>query len=125
MKLSPTLRLATLAVFCRFKVGTNTGKLMVLTQRAVAGQVLSPPPDTVAVFTTVAPGVTPLAVMGITKVRLPTLACNTVLLVQVMVLAAKLQPAGRVPTVKPAGTGSLMLMAANVGPVPVLVTVKV
>ncbi len=42
---------AALVVFVIVNCGAKTGVLTVLVQRAAAGQVGSPPPDTVAVFT--------------------------------------------------------------------------
>ncbi len=47
----PTTNEAALAVFVIVSCGATTGVLTVLVQRAAAGQVGSPPPDTVAVFT--------------------------------------------------------------------------
>ena len=48
------MKLALLAVFNSVSCGRFTGVVTVLVQRALAGHVASPPPDTVAVFTTLA-----------------------------------------------------------------------
>ncbi len=64
---------AALAVLVIVNCGALTGVLTVLVQRAAAGQVGSPPPDTVAVFTDGFAAAS-VAVTGMTKLVLPPAA---------------------------------------------------
>ena len=64
------MKLAALAVFSNVNCGAFTGVLVVLVQRAAAGQVGSPPPLTVAVFTA-GEAAARVGVTGITKLVLP------------------------------------------------------
>ena len=102
----------------------TTGVVVVLVQRAVAGQVLSPPPETVAVLVSVVPLTPACGVTGITKLVLAP-AARPEATVQVTVWPAAVQPAGSVPSVRPVGTGSLTVAAAVVADVPVLDTCSV
>ena len=115
--------LATLAVLVTVSWGALTGVVTVPEQRAVAGQVLSPPPLAVAVFVTdgVAASV---GVTGITKLVLPP-AAKPAATVQVTVCPAAVQPAGKVPIVSPVGMVSVIVVTAVVAAVPVLLSCSV
>jgi hypothetical protein len=103
--------------------GEFSGVLVVELQCAAAGQVGSPPPVTLAVFTT---GLAALAVgvTGITKLVLPPTA-RPAATVQVTVCPAAVQPAGKVPIVTPVGIVSVIVAAAVVAAVPVLLSCSV
>jgi hypothetical protein len=92
-------------------------------QRLAAGQVGSPPPLTLAVLVTLLPAAA-VGVTGITKLVLPPTA-KPAGTVQVTVWPAALQPAGKVPMVRPAGMGSVIVATAVVAAVPVLLSVNV
>ena len=115
----------TLAVLVIVSCGATTGVgPTVLVQRLAAGQLLSPPPLTVAVLVTDVPLMLACGVTGITKlVLLP--AARPAATVQVTVWPAAVQPAGSVPSVRPVGIGSLTVAAAVVALVPVLDTCSV
>ena len=117
------MKLAALAVFVIVSCGALIGVVTVLVQRAFAGQVGSPPPETVAVFTDgfVAAMV---AVTGMMKLLFAPTA-KPAGIVQVTVWPAAVQPAGSVPMVKPVGIVSVMVDAAVVAAVPVLLTCSV
>ena len=83
----------------------------------------SPPPLMVAVLVT--PGTAAaVAVTGMTKLVLPP-AARPAGTVQVTVCPAAVQPAGRVPRVRPAGMASVMVAEAVVAAVPVFCTASV
>jgi hypothetical protein len=103
--------------------GAFTGVVTLLVQRAFAGQVGSPPPLTLAVLVTLLPAAA-VGVTGITKLVLPPTA-KPAGTVQVTVWPAALQPAGKVPMVRPAGMGSVIVATAVVAAVPVLLSVNV
>jgi hypothetical protein len=117
------VKLAALAVFVIVSAGVLTGVVVVLVQRAAAGQPASPPPLTVAVFTageaTAAVGVT-----GITK-AVVALTARPAAIVQVTVWPAAVQPAGKVPMVRPVGIVSVIVLTAVVAAVPVFCTLSV
>ena len=119
----PTLKDGVLAVFVIVSCGRFTGVVTVLVQRAAAGQVGSPPPETVAVFATLAAALA-VGVTGMMKLVFAP-AARPAATVQVTVWPAAVQPAGGVPMVKPAGIVSVMVAAAVVAAVPVLLTCKV
>ena len=103
--------------------GEFSGVVVVEPQRAAAGQPGSPPPVTLAVFTT---GVTAAAVgvTGITKLVVAFTA-NPAAIVQVTTWPTAVQPAGRVPIVNPVGIVSVIVAAAVVAAVPVFWTASV
>ena len=112
------------AVFVSVSTGAFTGVgPAVLAQRAAAGQVGSPPPDTVAVFVTLGCAAT-VGVTGITKLVLAP-AARPDAIVQVTVWPAAVQPAGNVPMVRPVGIVSVIVVTAFVAEVPVLLTCNV
>ncbi len=117
------MKLAALAVFSNVNCGAFTGVFVVLVQRASAGQVGSPPPLTVAVFTA-GEAAARVGVTGITKLVLPP-AARPAATVQVTVWPAALQPAGKVPIVRPVGIVSVIVLAAVVAAVPVLLNCRV
>ncbi|OJY95463.1 MAG: hypothetical protein BGP24_04675 [Lysobacterales bacterium 69-70] len=92
-------------------------------QRAAAGQVESPPPLAVAVLVTLGTAAK-VGVTGITKLVLAP-AAKPVATVQVTVWPAAVQPAGKVPSVSPAGIVSLIVAAAVVAALPLLVSCRV
>jgi len=111
------------AVFVRVNCGRFTGVVVVLLQRAAAGHVGSPPPLTLAVFTTgLAAAI--VGVTGITNVVVAFTA-KPAATVHVTVWPAAVQPAGKVPMVKPAGIVSVIVAAAVVAAVPVFCTLSV
>ena len=112
------------AVFVSVSTGAFTGVgPAVLVQCAAAGQVGSPPPETVAVLVTLGCA----AAVGVTgntnDVLLP--AARPAAIVQVTVWPALVQPAGSVPMVRPVGIVSVMVLAAVVAAVPVFDTCSV
>ena len=117
------VKVAELAVFVIVNCGALTGVVTVLVQRAVAGQVVSPPPETVAVLVTLAPAAK-VGVIGMTKLVLPPTA-KPAAIVQVTVWPTAVQPAGRVPMVRPVGMVSVMVLTAVVAAVPVFDTCSV
>ena len=115
-------------VACDFTIATSalgsTGVgPAVLVQCAAAGQVGSPPPETVAVLATLGAAAA-VGVTGITKLVLAE-AARPLGIVQVTVWPAAVQPAGSVPMVSEAGIVSVMVAAAVVAAVPVFVTCSV
>ena len=108
------------AVFVSVSTGALTGVVVVLVQCAAAGQVGSPPPVTVAVFTT-GEAAAIVGVTGITKLVVP-LTARPAGIVQVTVWPAAVQPAGNVPMVKPVGIVSVIVETAVVAAVPVFCT---
>jgi len=112
------------AVFVNVNCGVSTGVVTEGTQRAVvAGQVGSPPPLTLAVLVTLGT-VLIVGVTGIVKLVLaPTV--NPAAKVQVTSWPTALQPAGKVPIVKPAGIVSVIVEVAVVAAVPVFVNCRV
>ena len=120
----PTVKEAALAVLVIVSCGAFTGVgPTLLVQRATAGHVESPPPDTVAVLVTLAPAAR-VAVTGTTKLVLPP-AAKPAGIVQVTVWPAAVQPAGSVPMVRPVGIVSVIVDTAVVAAVPVLLTCSV
>ena len=114
---------AALAVFVSVSTGAFTGVVVVLVQCAAAGQVGSPPPLTVAVFTT-GEAAAIVGVTGITKLVVP-LTARPAGIVQVTVWPAAVQPAGNAPMVRPAGIVSVIVETAVVAAVPVFCTLSV
>ncbi len=99
------------------------GVVTVLVQREAAGQVGSPPPDTVAML--VASGsAASVGVIGMMKLVLPP-AARPAGIVQVTVWPAAVQPAGSVPRVRPVGMVSVIVLTAVVAAVPVFDTCSV
>jgi hypothetical protein len=96
------VKLGALAVFVIVSCARFTGVVTVLVQRDAAGQVGSPPPDTVAVFTTLAAALA-VGVTGMMKLVF-ALAAKPAGIVQVTVWPAAVQPAGSVPMVRPVGS---------------------
>ena len=90
----------------------------------VAVQPGSPPPRTVAVLVTLAPAAA-VGVTGMIKLAVPLVAASPAATVQVTTWPTAVQPAGRVPMVKPVGMVSLIVETAVVAAVPVLVSVSV
>ena len=121
----PTTKALLLAVLVRVKAGAFSGVVVVELQRAVVaeGHTGSPPPLTLAVLTT---GVAAVAVgvTGITKLVVAFTA-KPVAIVQVTTWPAAVQPAGKVPIVKPVGIVSVTVEAAVVAVVPVFCTESV
>jgi hypothetical protein len=112
-----------LAVFTSVSCGAFTGVVVVLLQRAVvAGQVGSPPPVTLAVFTT---GDAALIVGVIGMMKLVLAPAARLATVQVTVWPAAEQFAGNVPIVRPVGMTSVIVDPAVVAAVPVLLSVSV
>ena len=111
---------AALAVFVNVNTGALTGVVVVLVQCAAAGQVGSPPPDTVAVFTA-GEAAAAVGVIGITKLVVALIA-RPAAIVQVTVWPAAVQPAGKVPMVRPVGIVSVIVLTAVVAAVPVFWT---
>ena len=101
-----------------------TGVVTVLVHRAAAGQVESPPPLAVAVFTTFPPLTLAVGVTGIWKLAVP-FAARPAAIVHVTTCPAAVQPAGSVPMVRPVGMVSLMVATAVVAAVPVFCTLSV
>ena len=121
---TPTVKLAAEAVLVRVSCGASTGVgPAVLVQRASAGQVGSPPPETVAVLVTLGVAAS-VGVTGITNEVLPP-AARPAATVQVTVWPAAEQPAGSVPMVRPAGIVSVIVDTAVVAAVPVLLSCSV
>ena len=117
------MKLAAEAVFVSVSTGALTAVVTVLVQCAAAGQVVSPPPVTVAVFVTLGCAAV-VGVTGITKlVLLP--AARPDAIVQVTVWPALVQPAGNVPIVRPVGIVSVIVETAFVAAVPVFDTCSV
>ena len=108
------------AVFVRVRVGVLTGVVVVLVQCEAAGQLGSPPPVTVAVFTA-GLAAAAVAVTGITNAVVP-LTAKPAAIVQVTVWPAAVQPAGNVPMVRPVGIVSVIVDTAGVAAVPVFWT---
>ena len=111
------------AVFVSVSTGAFTGVVVVLVQCAAAGQVGSPPPVTVAVFTA-GEAAAAVGVTGITNAVVPLIA-RPAAIVQVTVWPAAVQPAGSVPMVRPVGIVSVTVAAAVVAAVPVFWTLSV
>ena len=103
--------------------GAFNGVVVVEPQRVAPGHPGSPPPVTLAVFTT-GLAAAAVGVTGITKLVVPFTA-NPVAMVQVTVCPAAVQPAGKVPIVKPVGMVSVTVAAAVVAAVPVFCTESV
>ena len=120
----PTVKLAALAVLVSVSCEDTTGVVTVLVQRVLAGQVLSPPPETVALLLSVVPLTLACGVTGITKLVLAP-AARPAATVHVTVWPAAVQPAGSVPIVRPVGIVSLTVTAVVVAAVPVLDTCSV
>ena len=99
--------------------GVNTDGV----QRAVAGQVGSPPPLTLAVLVTLGTAAI-VGVTGITKLVLAFTA-NPAATVQVTACPTAEHPAGIVPGVSPAGSVSVIVDTAVVATVPVFVNCNV
>lgn len=95
-----------------------------LVQWVSPGQVVSPPPLTVAVLVSVVPAAAAVGVTGIAK-ELTALAAKPAATVQVTTWPAAVQPAGMVPKVRLPGIVSVTVAAAVVAAMPVLVTVRV
>ncbi len=114
---------AALAVFVIVSCAALMGVVTVLVQRAFAGQVGSPPPETVALLVTLVPAAR-VGVTGITKLVLAP-AARPAAMVQVTVWPAAVQPAGSVPMVRPVGMVSEMVVAAVVATPPLFVTCSV
>ena len=114
---------AALAVFVSVNTGAFTGVVVVLVQCAAAGQVGSPPPVTVAVFTT-GDAAAIVGVIGMMKLVVP-LTARPAGIVQVTVWPAAVQPAGKVPMVRPVGIVSVIVETAVVAAVPVFCTLSV
>jgi hypothetical protein len=112
-----------------FKICNNgapiaiTCVLMVLVQ-AAAGQVGSPPPETVAVFVSVVPLAAAVGVTGITKLT-GIFVASPVAIVHVTCWPEEVHPLGMVPSAKLDGTLSVTVVAAVVAALPMLVTVSV
>ena len=104
--------------------GAFTGTSTVPVQCVAAGQVGSPPPDAVALLLTVVPLAAAAGVTGIVKL-VPAPTARPAGIVQVTLCPLAVQPAGKVPSVRLAGTVSLMVATAVVAAVPLLVTVNV
>ncbi len=108
------------AVFVSVNTGAFTGVVVVLVQCAAAGQVGSPPPVTVAVFTT-GDAAAIVGVIGMMKLVV-ALTARPAGIVQVTVWPAAVQPAGNVPMVKPVGIVSVIVLTAVVAALPVFWT---
>jgi hypothetical protein len=117
------VKLAALAVFVIVSCGVLTGVVVVLVQRAAAGQPGSPPPLTVAVFTA-GEAAAAVAVIGMMKLVV-ALTARPAGIVQVTVWPAAVQPAGNVPMVRPVGIVSVIVDTAVVAAVPVFCTLNV
>ena len=116
------MKLAVLAVLVSVSCGAVIGVgPTLLVQRDAAGQVLSPPPDTVAVLVTEVPLMLACGVTGITKLVLAP-AARPAATVQVTVWPDAEQPDGSAPIVRPVGIVSLTVDTAVVALVPVLET---
>ena len=111
------------AVFVSVNTGALTGVVVVLVQCAAAGQVGSPPPVTVAVFTA-GDAAAAVGVTGMMKLVV-ALTAKPAGIVQVTVWPAAVQPAGKVPMVKPVGIVSVIVLTAVVAAVPVFCTLSV
>ena len=114
------MKFAALAVLVSVSCARLTALVTVLVHRALAGQVLSPPPLTVAVLITLAAAAA-VGVTGITKLVVALIA-RPAATVQVTVWPAAVQPAGSVPSVRPVGIVSVIVAAAVVAAVPVFCT---
>ena len=99
------------------------GVVTELVQRAAAGQVGSPPPVTVAVFTA-GDAAAAVGVIGMMKLVV-ALTAKPAGIVQVTVWPAAVQPAGKVPMVRPVGIVSVMVLTAVVAALPVFCTLSV
>jgi len=118
----PTVKDAALAVLVIVNCGRFTGVVTAELQRASTGHVVSPPPETVAVFVTLAAD----AVVGVTgMMKLVVAPTAKLAMVQVTVWPAAVQPAGSVPIVRPAGMVSVIVLTAVVGAVPAFCTLSV
>jgi hypothetical protein len=117
------VKLAALAVFVIVSAGRLVGVVTLLVQRAAAGQPASPPPDTVALLVTLAAAAA-AGVTGITK-AVVALTAKPLAIVQVTVWPAAVQPAGKVPMVRPVGIVSVIVLTAVVAAVPVFCTLSV
>ena len=111
------------AVFVSVNTGAFTGVVVELVQRAAAGQPGSPPPVTVAVFTA-GEAAAAVGVIGTMKLVV-ALTARPAGMVQVTVWPAAVQPAGKVPMVRPVGIVSVMVLTAVVATVPVFWTLSV
>ena len=114
---------AALAVFVNVNTGALTGVVVVLVQCAAAGQVGSPPPVTVAVFTA-GDAAADVGVIGMMKLVV-ALTARPAGIVQVTVWPAAVQPAGKVPMVRPVGIVSVIVLTAVVAALPVFCTLSV
>ena len=94
-----------------------------LVQRDAAGQPASPPPDTVAVFTA-GEAAAAVAVTGMMKLVV-ALTAKPAAIVHVTAWPAAVQPAGKVPIVRPVGIVSVTVDVAVVAAVPVFCTLNV
>ncbi len=103
--------------------GAVTGVVTLLVQRAAAGHVASPPPETVALLVTLAAAAA-VGVTGITKLVLAP-AARPAAMVQVTAWPEAEQPAGSVPMARPAGIVSVIVAVAVVAAVPVFCTANV
>ena len=108
------------AVFVSVSTGALTGVVVVLVQRAAAGQPASPPPVTVAVFTA-GDAAAAVGVIGMMKLVV-ALNAKPAGIVQVTVWPAAVQPAGKVPMVRPVGMVSVIVAATVVAEPPVFWT---
>ncbi len=111
------------AVLAILRLALFTGVVTLLVQRASAGHVGSPPPDTVAVLVTLGPAAR-VGVTGMMKLVLAP-AARPAAMVQVTVWPAAVQPAGSAPMVRPVGMVSVIVLAAVVAEVPVFETCRV
>jgi len=112
-----------LAVLVIVSCGRFTGVVTAELQRASAGHVVSPPPETVAVLVMLAAD----AVVGVTGMMklVVALTARPGAIVQVTTWAIAVQPAGKVPIVRPVGIVSVMVDVAVVTAVPVFWTLSV
>ena len=114
-----------LAALTIVSCGALTGVVVVLEQCVAAGQVGSPPPDTLAVLVRFWPLAAACGVTGMTKLTGEPVA-RPAAMVQVTTWPVATQAAGRgVPIVSVPGSVSLTVAAAVVAAVPVLVTCSV
>ena len=111
------------AVLARLMLERLTGVVTLLLQRASAGQVGSPPPLTLAVLMTLAAAAA-VGVTGMTKVVV-ALAARPAAIVHVTTWPAAVQPAGKVPMVRPVGMVSVIVDTAVVTDPPVFCTASV
>lgn len=121
----PTVNIVLLAVLDIVSTGPPITLLLTeAMQRATAGQVLSPPPLTLAVLVSVLPTAAAVGVTGMTK-ELSPLATMPAAMTQVATCPAAVQPAGMAPNVRPAGIVSVTVATAVVAVTPMFVTVSV